>query len=67
MCRIAGTGMVGGVLMLALCAGYGVLYLAKKQENPFKALGYAIAVFVIAISAALLLGKIFLYLNYFKR
>lgn len=68
MHKFAGQGWVGGgILMLALCAGYYVLYLAKKQDNPFKLLGYIIGVCVICASGILLLAKLLLSLNFYCR
>lgn len=67
MMGMRGVGLIGGVLMISLALGYFVLYLAKRQDNPIKALGYAIGVFIIVASGALLLDKAVLYILQLKR
>ena len=41
-----------GLLLVALALGYLVLTLAKKEELPFKILGYCIAVIIISVSTS---------------
>lgn len=56
--------MVGGisdaVLLLALGLGYIVCYLANREERGLRAIGYLIGVFMIILSALLILNNLLL-------
>ena len=54
--------MTAAPLMIALSLGYLVLVKAKKEEAPFKFLGYGIAVLVIAISASMVLSQMIMFM-----
>jgi len=67
MMGIRGSGLIGAVLLISLALGYVVLYLAKRQDNPFKTLGYVIGIAIICISSVLLIEKGALYAMRLKR
>jgi hypothetical protein len=51
-------GMKTGILLIAMALGYVVLYLAKREEKQLKTAGNIIGIFIIAVSAALILCNI---------
>ena len=52
-----GSGMAGGLLLIALALGYLVLIKARLENVPFKFLGYLIAVVIIVASGELIVEK----------
>lgn len=57
-------GISEGLLLLALGAGYMVLYLARKQTHTFKFLGYCISIIIIIFSLSLLARNLVLSIAY---
>ena len=56
MCS-TGSGMAGGLLLIALALGYLVLIKARLENVPFRFLGYLIAVVIIVASGELIIEK----------
>lgn len=51
------SGTAAATTLIALALGYIVCYLAKREDKALKTVGYVIGVFIIALSAILLVGK----------
>lgn len=49
------SGMLDALMLVALAMGYVVLYLAKREDKALRTIGYIIGIFIIALSALLIL------------
>lgn len=60
-------GITDAVLLVALGLGYVVCYLAKREDKGMQVIGYLIGVFIIVLSAILIINSLVLATRFCSR
>jgi len=60
-------GIVDAILLVAMALGYIVCYLANREEKTLRLAGYLIGIFIILLSAMLIVNNLVLNLRFCEK